>query len=233
MMDKLLNLIDEHHNSACVFLVLIAVFNIGALSVYSVMAAGMGQPAITPTPAPTPAPSPVAVTPSPAEAPTAMPSPTPVPSPTVTPDMDIHSSISPLDQYAMNHMVQVDKSAQMGLLTVDLANSDVGGEYAYRNDTYVTRLSIVDISSVPVDRIKIRSSCTNATGDNFILYENERIDSVLLQPGDKISRTVGFTVPSGTPPGKYALHIDVYVFSQANGTWSDYGCGFESGLNIL
>ena len=153
--------------------------------------------------------------------------------PTVTPDLSIQSSITPLDQYAPNYMVHVDQSMTMGTLSVDLVNSDLGGQYAYLNDTYVTHIMLNDISNVSVDRIKIHATCKNYSDGNYTVYDNERVDTVLLNPGDKISRTVGFKVSPDTPPGKYMLHVDVYTDPYGNNSWSVYGCGFEAGLNIL
>ncbi len=121
----------------------------------------------------------------------------------------------------------------MGALSVDLANSDLGGQYAYLNDTYVVHLMFDDISNVSVDRIKIHAICKNDSGGNYTVYDNDRVDTVLLNQSDKISRTVGFKVSPDTPPGKYLLRVDVYTDPYGNNSWSVYGCGFETGLNIL
>jgi len=118
-------------------------------------------------------------------------------------------------------------------LSVDLLYSDPGGQYAYINDTYVTHLTLVDVSGVPVDRIRIRAICRNDSGTGYVLHESERVDVVLLGPGDKISRTVGFKVKPDAPPGKYLLHIDVYTDPYGNDTWAGKGCSFEAGLNVL
>jgi hypothetical protein len=151
----------------------------------------------------------------------------------MTPDMAIDRSITPLDQYAPNHMVQVDRSTGTGLLSIDLFNSDTGGQYAYRNDTYTSRLTLADVSNTSIDRIRIHTSCVNGTGSNYTLYEDDRIDYVLLRPGDKISRTVGFKVAPDAPEGLYKFRIVVSADLQGNGTWPDLGCSYESGLNIL
>lgn len=56
---------------------------------------------------------------------------------------------------------------------------------------------------------------------------------MLLKPGDLITRTVGFKVPSGAPPGVYKLRVDISADLVGNDTWADLGCNYESGLNIL
>ena len=189
------------------------------------------SPTATPTAqAGTPLPT---ASPTPTPAPTSTPTATPAPEPTVTPDMAITRSISPLDQYAPNYMVHVEKSTDAGLLSVDLANSDTGDQYAYRNDTFTVRLVLADLSNASIDRIKVRVSCVNFTDNGYALHESDRIDYVLLHPGDKITRTVGFKVPSDAPQGLYRFRIDISADLPGNDSWPDFGCSYESGLNIL
>ncbi len=237
MINELFDLINEHKIAACVAAVIFFMAGAGAIYLYHITSPGPTLPETTPTapasgtPLPTATPAPTA---APTTAvPTATPTATPVPSPTVTPDMVIARSISPLDQYAPNHMVQVDRSTNMGLLSVDLYNSDTGGQYAYRNDTYTACLTLADISNMSIDRIRIHTLCINGTGNDNILYEDDRIDYVLLRPGDKIRRTIGFKVPSDATQGVYKLRIVITADLQKNNTWPDFGCSYESGLNIL
>lgn len=236
MIPEILNFIEEHRTAVLAAIALFALLDIGAILVYLVLSSGAAVPTTTPTAVPsvviTPTPMPTA-TPTPTPEPTPTPVPTPTPAPTVTPDLDIQSSISPLDQYAPNYMVHVEKSMTADALSVDLVYSDLGGQYAYINDTYVTHLTLVDISNASVDRIKIRAICRNDSGTGYMLYESERIDVVLLDPGDKIFRTVGFKVKPDAPPGKYLLRVDVYTDPYGNDTWAGKGCSFEAGLNIL
>jgi hypothetical protein len=89
------------------------------------------------------------------------------------------------------------------------------------------------MSNMSIDRIRIYVSCVNGTGSNYTLYENDRIDYVLLRPGDKISRTVGFEVAPDAPEGVYGLRIVISADMPGNDTWPDFGCSYESGLNIL
>jgi hypothetical protein len=227
---ELFAFIDRHRTAACVAAVLFALGITGAIIIYSLSAS---VPAPTPTPvAPTAIPAATTV-PAPSVTATPGPSPTPAPSPTVTPDIAIERSITPLDQYAPNHMVMVDKSMTSGMLSIDLAKTDAGGQYAYLNDTYVTRLALIDVANASIGRIKIRVSCINGTGTNDTIYEDERVDYVLLQPGDRIVRSVGFTVKPGTVPGKYLLRVEILADPYGNGSWSGYGCGFDAGLNVL
>jgi hypothetical protein len=86
---------------------------------------------------------------------------------------------------------------------------------------------------VSIDRIRIHVSCVNGTGSNYTLYEDDRIDYVLLRPDDKISRTVGFKVAPDAPGGVYKLRIAISADLQGNDTWPDFGCSYESGLNVL
>jgi hypothetical protein len=231
MINEILKFIEGHRIAACIAVMLFAIAGIiGAIYLYSIASAGPMQPVATPAASAAPSPT-VAPAPSPTVTPTAIP--TPVPSPTMTPDMAIDRSITPLDQYAPNHMVQVDRSTGTGLLSIDLFNSDTGGQYAYRNDTYTSRLTLADVSNTSIDRIRIHTSCVNGTGSNYTLYEDDRIDYVLLRPGDKISRTVGFKVAPDAPEGLYKFRIVVSADLQGNGTWPDLGCSYESGLNIL
>ena len=236
MIKELFERIDGRKIAACIAIVAFLIAGAGAVYLYTILS-GPAQPTVTPTPAATPVPT-VALTPTPGGAleqttVTPTPLPTPMASPTVTPDMVIARSISSLDQYAPKYMVQVDKSTNTGLLSVDLIHSDTGGQYAYGNDTYTACLVLADVSDVPVDRIRIHASCINATGSNYTLYEDDRIDYVLLRPGDKISRTVGFKVAPDAPEGLYKFRIVVSADLQGNGTWPDLGCIYESGLNIL
>lgn len=227
MITELLALIGEHRRSA---LVLFIVLNVAALS------ACVTPATVTPTPAPSPTATatatPTAV-PSPTVTATPTPVPTPTPAPTVTPDLDIQASITPLHQYAPNYMVHVEKSMTAGALSVDLFHSDLGGQYAYLNDTYVTRVVFVDIAGVPIEKIKIHAACVNDSGGNYTVYESERVDFVLLNAGDRISRTIGFVVKPDTPPGKYLLRVTVHTDPDGNESWAGYGCEFGAGLNIL
>ena len=233
MMRELFEFIDEHRMAACAVALVFFVAGVGAAYVHSTMTS-TALPEVTPT-APasgTPIPT-LAPTTSPVPSPSLSLSPTPMPSPTVTPDMAITRSITPLDQYAPNYMTHVERSTNMGILGIDLAHSDTGGQYAYRNDTFTASFTLMDISNVPIDRIRIHTSCINGTGSNYTLYDADRIDSVLLGPGDKISRTVGFKVAPDAPEGLYKFRITVSVDLRGNDTWPDFGCSYESGLNIL
>ncbi len=236
MLQKILSFIEEHRTAVLAAITLFALLDIGAILVFLFLSPGAAAPTPTPTPMPsivvTPTPTPAA-TPTPTPEPTPTPLPTPTPAPTVTPDLDIQARISPLDQYAPNYMVHVEKSMTADALSIDLIYSDIGGQYAYINDTYVTHLTLVDISNVSVDRIRINALCRNDSGTGYTLYESERVDVVLLDPGEKISRTVGFKVNPDAPPGKYLLRVNVYTDPDGNGTWAGKGCSFEAGLNIL
>lgn len=145
----------------------------------------------------------------------------------------MQASITTLDQYAPNYMVHVDKSTTTGALSIDLVYSDTGGQYAYVNDTYIARLVLADISNGSIDRIRIVATCRNASGTGFTVYDASRVDYVLLDPGEKVTRTVGFKVGQDTPQGIYTFRVDVYADPSGNDSWSAYGCGFEAGLNIL
>lgn len=236
MINGLLEFIERHRTAVLAIIILFALLDIVAIAWY------MSLPGSTPSPTPVPSAMPtITATPvptaeptvEPAPVPTAEPSPTPTPVPTVTPDLDIQASITPLDQYAPNYMVNVQKSTTTGALSIDLSRSDIGGQYAYLNDTYVTRLMLADISNATVDRIWIHVTCRNDSGTGYTLYESERVDLVMLKPGDKIYRSVGFKVDPATPPGKYLLHVDIYTDPYGNESWTGYGCGLETGLNIL
>lgn len=236
MISELLDFIEEHRTAVLAAITLFALLDIIAIVLYLILTSGAASPTPTPSAAPSIMPTPeptITPTPTPEPSPTPTPTPTPTPVPTVTPDLDIQASISPLDQYAPNYMVHVEKSMTTGSLSVDLMHSDIGGQYAYIGDTYVTRLMLADISNATVDRIKIYAICRNGSGSDYTLYESERVDTVLLNPGDKTSRTLGFQVKPGTPPGRYLLHVDVYTDPYGNNTWTGYGCGFEAGLNVL
>ena len=234
MLNELLNLVKKNRRAIALVIIIFAVTGMAVISAYLIVTYGTAPAAPSPTPRPTTVPTPtVAATPEPSPTATPEPSPTPTPVPTVTPDLDIKESITPLDQYAPNYMVHVDQSMTAGQLSLDLAHSDSGGQYAYLNDTYVTHFTLVDISNAPVGRIKIHTICRNDSGTDYTVYESERVDTVLLNPSDKISRTVGFQVGAGTPPGKYIIQIEVYTDPDGNESWSGYGCGFETGLNIL
>jgi hypothetical protein len=232
MITKLFAYVEKHHTIVLSAIVIFAIISTVAIS--ACVTSGTATPSPEPTVAPTAEPTATATpTPSPSPTVTPEPSPTVTPAPTVTPDLDIQASITPLDQYAPNYMVHVDKSMTAGALSIDLYNSDIGGQYAYINDTYVTRITLVDISNATVDSIKINVVCINDSGGNYTLYESERVDVVLLDPGNKISRTIGFVVKPDTPPGKYLLRVIVHTDPYGNNTWMGYGCGFEAGLNIL
>lgn len=238
MFNEILEFIERHRVAVLAAIILFALLDIAAIAAYLAITGGIAsptpcpEPTLTPTPTvmPTATPEPTA---EPTPLPTEVPSPTPTPVPTATPDMDIQASITPLDQYAPNYMVHVDQSMTTGALSVDLVYSGLGGPYAYLNDTYVTRLTLADISNASVDRVRIHVLCRNASGTNYTLYESERVDTVLLDPGKKISRTMGFKVSPDAPPGLYTLRIDIATDPYGNESWSGYGCGFETGLNIL
>lgn len=238
MFNELIELIKSNRKIIAFAIIVLSVMGIIAISAYLILTYGLAQPVPSPTPQPTPVPTPdptVMAIPSPTATPvpTPEPSPTPAPRATVTPDLNIQASITPLDQYAPNYMVHVDQSATTGVLSVDLLHSDMGGPYAYLNDTYAMHMTLADISNRSVDRIKIRISCVNQSGTGYTMCERERVDTVLLNQSDKISRTLGFQVGADTPPGLYHLRVDIYTDPYGNDSWSGYGCGFETGLNIL
>jgi len=238
MIDELLESLERNRKIAAFAVIVFSVLGMALISAYIILTYVVASPTPTPTPVITAAPTPeptvtTTPTPTPTPAPTTVPSPTPTPRPTVTPDLDLQASITPLDQYAPNYMVHVDQSATTGVLSIDLMHSDLGGPYAYLNDTYAMHMTLADISGQSVDRVKIVASCENQSGTGYTLYQGERVDTVLLNPGDKITRTLGFQVGAGTPPGLYTLYVDIYTDPYDNESWSTYGCGFETGLNII
>jgi len=238
MIDEILESLERNRKIVAFAVIVFSVLGMVLVSAYIILAYVVVSPTPTPTPTPiitvVPTPEPtVTATPTPTPTPTPVPSPTPTPRPTVTPDLDLQKSLTPLDQYAPKYMADVAQSATTGELSIDLMHSDMGGPYAYPNDTYVMHLTLADISNRSIDRIKIHAACVNHSGTGFSLYDSERIDTILLNQSDKISRTIGFAVGADTPPGLYDLRIDVYTDPYGNASWSTYGCGFVTGLNIL